>query len=155
MYFTSHFPFCSISIATTAVAPGRRNRDRQKIHVPLPFSLPAPPAGKHTAPAQQMSLALLCSGCQRCGGCWKATQNSHADKAWANGLVFGVSLQQKCWRQVPSAAHPVLTTHLMCPTLPPCHFLLQPQGTTLLFLTLKEKWLPLQKRALLRFFTSP
>lgn len=53
VYFNSHFPSCSISIATTTADPGRRNMGRQKIHFPLPSPPTAPLAGNHIATQPQ------------------------------------------------------------------------------------------------------
>lgn len=128
VYFASHFPSCSISIATTTADPGRRNTGIQKIHFPLPFSPDSSSCWEphcYTAPGWQLSLALVCSSCQRCGGCWKGTQNSDTDKAPAKCSVCGVSHYSSraggrypLLPMAPSSHHPPNVSHPSSLSLP-------------------------------------
>lgn len=158
VYFTSHFPFCSISIATTTADPGRRNMGRQKIHFPLPSPPTAPLAGNHIATQPQPGswawhyCAAAARGVEAAGRAHKIIMQIKLKPT----VQFVVSLSTA--GVLEAGTHccprlPTLPTHLVCPTFPPRHLLLQPQGTSLL--TLKKYDCHPRNGHFKRFFTFP
>lgn len=125
VYFTSHFPFCSISIATTAAAPGRRNRDRQKIHVPLPFSLTAPLAGNHNAAQPQPSrwawhyCAVAARGVEAAGRPPKIVMQIKPEPmVWFLVSLTAAEVLEAGTQCPPSSHHPPNVSHALSLSLP-------------------------------------